>query len=122
MIDYTRANRLTYLWMGWPLIADRDEEIGARYRRERRGFSAQYATAMHAAVSEVSRILRPGGYSAVVIGTSRKFPDGATAVLDMFKDALDVVWGPTRRIPSRRRVSERLGTETSEWLCVYRKP
>jgi len=121
MIDYALANRLTYLWHGWDLEEDRDAEIGARYRRNRRDAVEVYLEAMRTVVGEVSRILRPGGYCAIVIGASRKFPDAVRQVVGIFSASLEPVWGPQGRVPTRRRVSERRGTEPREWLCIFRK-
>jgi hypothetical protein len=122
MIDYAKANRLTYLWMGWPLAEDREKEIGARYRRHRSDAPGEYSFAMRQAVSEIVRVLRPGRYCAIVIGASRKYPEGVDVVLDLFKESLTVVWGPEGRVSTRRRVTERLAREPQEWICVFQKP
>lgn len=121
MIDYALANRLTYLWMGWSLQEDRDGEIGARYRRSRQHVMNEYVESMSIVSHQIVRSLRAGGYCAIVIGSSRKFPEAATEVIGLFKRELKVVWGPKSRIPTRRRVSDRRGSEPVEWLCVFRK-
>lgn len=121
MIDYTRANRLTYLWMNWSLEEDREAEIGARYRRNNLRLYNEYERDMRVAVSEIARVVRHGGYCAVVIGASRKYPTGGQLVLDILEENLTRVWGPVGRTPSRRRVAERRGTETPEWIAVFRK-
>jgi DNA modification methylase len=121
MIDYTMANRLTYLWFGWPLEQDRELEIGARYRRKNSAEPARYLESMELCCSEIGRILKVGGLCAIVIGASRKFPDIAASVIDRFGSSLQLIWGPKARVPERRRVSERKGTEPSEFICVFRK-
>ena len=121
MIDYVKANRLTYMWMGWALERDRSEEIGARYRRGSRTAIEGYLASMAAAVSEIARILKPGGFCAVVLGASRRYPQAAMAALDLFAGVLRPFWGPTPRVPTRRRVSDRRGSSPVEWLCVLRK-
>jgi len=121
MIDYTRANRLTYLWMNWPFDQDRTAEIGARYRRDNVGLLHDYETDMRAVAAQLARVTKPGGYCAIVIGSSRKFPNGSGLVLSLLAERLSMVWGPESRTPSRRRVAERQGTEVPEWLCVFRK-
>jgi hypothetical protein len=121
MIDYASANRLTYLWMGWDLNRERQLEIGARARRERKDEPAQYLEAMGLAVRQCYRALGQGGYCAVVIGSSRKFPGYAEKVLSLFGEGLSVIWGPIPRVPTRRRVSERAGTEPVELICVFQK-
>lgn len=121
MIDYAKANRLTYMWMGWQMEADRNVEIGARYRRHRAHSTDEYRAEMKGAISEVARVLRPGGFCAIVIGTSRKFPEGANIVFDLLNERLTGIWGPERRISTRTRVAERLGREPEEWIGVFQK-
>jgi DNA modification methylase len=121
MIDYTLANRLTYLWFGWPLIEDRELEMGARYRRNRRNAAEEYFTSIRVSCEQIARVLRPGGFCAIVIGASRKFPSATEQVLQIFSQYLQPIWGPIQRNPSRRRVSERLGTEFYESVCVFRR-
>jgi hypothetical protein len=121
MIDYTLANRLTYLWMGWSLTEDRDGEIGARYRRHSAKVVENYLQSMSVASSQIARSLRVGGYCAIVVGASSKFPQAAAKVIQLFGAELNMVWGPKSRIPTRRRVSNRQGTAPSEWLCVFQK-
>jgi hypothetical protein len=121
MIDYVLANRLTYLWFGWPLLKDRDIEIGARCRRNRRTEPQEYLHWISVACDRIYSMLRPGGYCAIVIGASRKHHEMATRVVGVFAESLQLIWGPKRRVPGRRRVSERKGTEPTELICVYRK-
>jgi hypothetical protein len=121
MIDYTTASRLTYLWFGWDLVKDRTLEIGARSRRNSPKAQPQYLTDMDAAVSQIYRVLKPGGACAVVIGASRKYPEMALKVIDVFKNRMAIVWGPKERVPTRRRVSDRKGSAPSEYICVLRK-
>jgi 16S rRNA G966 N2-methylase RsmD len=121
MIDYALAHRLTYLWFGWPLLQDRNVEIGARCRRNRRDEPQDYLAAIRVARDQIYRILRPGGFCAIVVGASRKHTDMAGRVLELFSGSMHSIWGPRKRVPVRRRVSERKGTEASELICVYRK-
>lgn len=121
MIDYTLAHRLTYLWMGWDLVGDRDMEVGARSRRNRKDAEQKYDAFIDATALEVRRILKVGGLCAIVLGNSRKYPRAAESAFSRLSAQLEIVWGPTRRTPTRRRVSERRGTEPAEFLCVLRK-
>lgn len=121
MIDYALANRLTYLWFGWPLTEDRDLEIGARCRRNRLNAEEEYFKSIRTSCEQIHRVLKPGGFCAIVIGASRKFPSATEHSLQIFAEHLQLFWGPVRRIPSRRRVSERKGTDTYESICVFRK-
>jgi hypothetical protein len=119
IIDYALANRMTYLWMGWSIEEDRNSEIGARYRRSKRQASFEYVEAMSLAVKQIATCLRNDAYCAIIIGASRKFPEAAEEVLRLFATQLTTVWGPKKRLPSRRRVSSREGTTPVEWLCVF---
>jgi hypothetical protein len=121
MIDYTRGNRLTYLWHQWPLASDKVTEIGARYRRDRLREFESYLTAIETSVAEFSRVLKTGGYCAIVIGASRKFSEAPDSVIKAVTRYLRPVWGPVTRRPTRRRVSDRLGSDSQEFLSVFRK-
>ena len=121
MIDYALANRLTYLWMGWSLKEDKDMEIGARFRRGRLRAEAEYLESMSVASHQIVRALRRGRYCAIVIGDSRKYRGMAIKVVELFSRGLKVVWGPEARTPTRRRVSDRKGSEPVEWVCVLKK-
>ena len=124
MTDYTLANRLTYLWMGWPLSDDFREEIGSRRNRNRKMAKAEYLDEMHYVWAKLSEKLRPNGLCAIVIGASRKFSDASEALIDLISDiGLELLWGPRTRIRSRQRVgnkSTRLDT-AKEFICVWRK-
>lgn len=121
MIDYALANRLTYLWMGWDVLQDREGEIGARSRRKRKTSQLEYLGAINLAVAEMKRVLKIGGYCAIVIGASRRTPNAVGEALGILDAAFQRVWGPVSRIPRRRRVSERLGTEATEWIVIYKR-
>lgn len=121
MIDYALANRLTYLWFDWAIDEDREIEIGARSRRKRLNAEAEYLHAMSIAAQKLSVLLRKRGYCAIVIGTSRKFPGVTEKVIDQFSEYLTPISPPITRSPSRRRVSDRKGTQFSELVCVFRK-
>ncbi len=121
VIDYVRANRMLYMWMGWHFDEDRAAEIGARYKRQRAKAMDEYINDMNACWKEFCRVLRPGGYCAVVIGESRAFPGVAQHTLDDLGKHLSLVWGPTYRTPSRRRVSDRSARDAIESISVFAK-
>lgn len=121
MIDYATGNRLTYLWFGWPIKADRDLEIGARCRRNGKNEAARYSESIAASAREMGRVLKTGRLCAIVIGASRKFPGMSMNVVESLARRLRVVWGPTGRVPTRRRISDRKGTEPTEYICVFKK-
>jgi hypothetical protein len=103
------------------MSADRNLEIGARCRRDRKNEVAEYSDSIAASAREVVRVLKPGSFCAIVIGASRKFPDMAMNVVKTFAEELRLVWGPTGRVPTRRRISDRMGSEPTEYICVLKK-
>jgi DNA modification methylase len=121
MIDYTLANRLTYEWMQWPLDEDIGKELGARRFRNRASALEDYLAAMKLATDEIYRVLKERGCCALVIGASRAFPSAVESVLKQFSIRFETLWGPTARMPTRRRVAERGGTEQKEFVCVFQK-
>jgi 16S rRNA G966 N2-methylase RsmD len=121
VIDYTRANRLLYAWMGWQFDLERHQEIGARFKRQRVQMVGEYLGEMLACWSEIHRVVRRGGYCAIVIGESRRYPGTVGRTLHDLKEFMPCIWGPISRIPSRRRVSERGAREAVEYLCVFQK-
>jgi DNA methylase len=121
VIDYTRANRLLYLWMNWPFDSDRAAEIGARFKRGRNEGVADYLAQMRACWVELHRVMRRGAHCAIVIGESRRFPGTVEKALADLGELMPALWGPIPRNPSRRRVSERRAREAVEYLEVFRK-
>lgn len=121
MIDYTTANRLLYLWHGWDIARDRAQEIGARSRRNALCEPEKYLGDIETAADQISRVLKPGAPCALVIGASRKYPEVALKAIDVFGRRMELIWGPTGRIPTRRRVSDRKGMPPTEYICVLRK-
>lgn len=122
MIDYALANRLSYLWFGLSMESDRSREIGARFKRRRLASSVEYLEQMDACSREFLRVLRPGGYAAIVLGCSRGREDVLLEALKRFSNYLKPTWGPIQRISSRRRVSPASSSGSSEVVAVLRKP
>jgi hypothetical protein len=121
VIDYARANRLAYLWRNWNLDEERKEETGARYKRGRKSLKESYLDEMRICWKEVARVLKPGGFCAVVIGESRAFPGTVEPTLADMSCLLSPAWGVKERRPSRRRVSDRSASDAVEYLMVWRK-
>jgi hypothetical protein len=121
VIDYTHANRLLYNWMGWSMADERRDEIGARFRRKRKRLVDEYVTDMRRSRDEMYRVLRPGAFIAMVLGESKSFPGTTQRVFADFGELMPQVWGPVRRNPSRRRVSDRAARDPVEFVCVFRK-
>ncbi|WP_293826859.1 DNA methyltransferase [uncultured Brevundimonas sp.] len=122
MIDYVKSARLLYLWLGVPISQDQQSEIGARYKRFRQSSSEQYIREMMDCWAEMARVLKSGGFAAIVIGESRSHNGIALNSLSHLAQYLEPAWGPVQRKPSRRRVSDREGRESMEMIAVFRKP
>lgn len=122
MIDYARSHRLTSMWKGWEVDAERKAEIGARFKRFRKDLTEQYLNDMQRCMSEIARVLKPRSYCAMVIGESRKFQGTVDELIRLIQPLLPVVWGPISRVQSRRRVPDREGNEGVEQICVFQKP
>lgn len=121
MIDYAKSHRLTYMWKGWDISSDRGDEIGARFKRSRQSILAEYLDDMSRCLNEMSRVMRPGAYCALIIGESRAFGGTVESVLTKTNPNFKLIWGPKSRTPSRRRVSDRLGREALEQICVFQR-
>jgi hypothetical protein len=121
MIDYARASRLTYLWYGWPIDQAERQEIGARFRRTRSDAYDVYVAEIETAAKAIGDSVRIGGYCAVLIGASRRFPAAREAAIRAFSSVMELVWAPTGRRSTRRRVAERSGRGIEEILCVYQQ-
>ena len=121
VIDYARASRLLYMWRNWDLDLERGQETGARYKRGRKSLQSDYLAEMRGCWQEISRVLKPGGYCAIVIGESRRYPNTVKITLDDMSSLMTPVWGPREREPSRRRVSDRSASDAVEYLMVWRK-
>lgn len=73
VIDFSKAQRLSYLLFGWDIEVDRRIEIGARWKRFRRSQEGEYRSDIQRAFANIDAILKPGGLMGLVFdGVSRK--------------------------------------------------
>lgn len=121
MIDYTLANRLVYYWNNWSYKEELASEIGARRFRNRTTALIDYLSQMESCFREMHRLLKPGGYCALVIGASRKHDDAVGLAINQLKNHFSVIWGPKKRESSRRRVADRLGRASGESIIILQK-
>jgi hypothetical protein len=121
MIDYALAHRLLYLWMNWDMSEDKSAEIGARFKRKRRGLLNEYLSDMEICWQEMVRVLKPGHACAIILGESRKYPGAAEQAFELFETMAPRMWGPVGRTPIRRRLSDRQATEPVEFVAIFVK-
>jgi DNA modification methylase len=69
-VDYIKSQRLSLLWFDHPQDELRKHEIGARFKRDRKGFIDEYLRDMKTAFIQIRRILKTDGYCCVIIGES----------------------------------------------------
>jgi hypothetical protein len=129
VIDFVKAQRLSYDLFGWDFEGDRATEIGARWKRFRKGQSEEYHRAMLVAFRNIDKVLRRGGLVGLVIDeTDRRrsvLPDAAKLdIARLLKENLgydSVLDNVTRRF-SGQRLLDRRGSRNSECIVVLRKP
>lgn len=100
---------------------ERADEIGARYRRNRKNAVEEYLSDMRLCRDQIHRVLKKGSYCAIVVGESKKFPNTASLLIEDFSQSMPIVWGPKSRYLSRRRVSDRVAGDPVEFVCVFQK-
>lgn len=108
MADYALGQRLSYEWLAPPLLqTDFAREIGPRRQRLKKGHAAeiigQYINALSSFASLAGRLVRSGGFVAVVLGepVAAQFRDAAvTAALDRALEAhgFTPLWSTERPI------------------------
>lgn len=121
MIDYVLAHRLLYLWMNWDLSEDKNNEIGARFKRKRYNLVNEYLSDLEVCWQEMFRVLKPGRPCAVILGESRKYPGVAKQAFELLEGMAPRIWGPAERTPTRRRLSDRQVTEPVEYVAIFLK-
>jgi len=70
--DYVKSQRLTLEWLGIDVEPLRLRETGARSKRRRKAAAADYVCELTTVFREIRRVLRPGGFFALVFGESDK--------------------------------------------------
>ncbi|HKI62018.1 MAG TPA: DNA methyltransferase [Mariprofundaceae bacterium] len=124
--DYTKGFRLAHLWFG----DDEDEikqstmqEIGARWKRKKKGSHAQYLDDMTRSLCAMNAVLKPGGHMALVIGESRKYLDTVISELEEYLvdvAGLKVVLSKVREI-SNKSFKHPSGGVDMEKIIVLKK-
>lgn len=71
VVDYVKAQRLSFEWFGLDIESLRRKEIGARSKRHRITAQSDYVKEISAVLREVKRVLKPHRFAAFVIGESK---------------------------------------------------
>jgi DNA modification methylase len=125
--DYHLYHRFRLLWLGFDPVALGRIEIGShlKHQREKTGFE-NYFHDLRAAVSTMSRVLRPGRYAALILGDSiyegaRHSPAGllADAADELGFDACNVFERPVHE--TKRSFAHAGRRATSEHILIMRK-
>ncbi|WP_281892613.1 DNA methyltransferase [Phytohabitans aurantiacus] len=66
--DYLRSQRLTAMWFGWDIADYETDELGARFKRRRRGAAAEYLDPLERLFSQVARVVKDDGWGAIILG------------------------------------------------------
>ncbi|MDH4201506.1 MAG: site-specific DNA-methyltransferase [Phycisphaerae bacterium] len=128
VIDYTKAHRLSYYLFGWNLNADKEIEIGARWKRTRKTQLDQYVEDILGSFENINRVLKKGGLIGMVIdATKRKrnvlsessYVDIARLLVEHFK--YENLSGYIKRKYSDQRIVDSLGRQNSEHIVILKK-
>jgi len=71
VVDYVKAQRLSMEWFGQDIEVLRRREIGARSKRHRLDALEEYLAELQDCFTALHRVVRSGGYVAIVFGESR---------------------------------------------------
>jgi SAM-dependent methyltransferase len=71
-VDFNRYYRLSYYWFGWEIDSHRDIEIGARSKRGKKDAINVYFSDMEKSISELYKVLAPGGYCCFTLGDTKR--------------------------------------------------
>ena len=117
--DYSKAQRLSYLWFDFPLEESRLIETGARSKRHRRTALSQYLQEIKESFTEIARVLRPGAYCAIVLGESPTRDAHLTEFETIVEDCgIHIVERISRRLPNQRGL---IATLQNERLVLCRR-
>jgi hypothetical protein len=108
MNDYVRSQYLTWLIFPWGTFnSDVMLEIGARRDRRSSVKLNRYLDSLGACFKATGQVLRPGGYVAIVVGTSHASAASARPEIDDLAAALKMadlrpIWSGVRRVVYRK--------------------
>jgi DNA modification methylase len=123
VIDYSRALRLSFYWLGYDLVRSEELEIGARCKRFRACAVDGYSSDLRQSFAELARVLRAGAPACIVVGD----PTRRKARHELVERVRAILEDSGLRIESddlRRRISsQRIGARSveTETLLIARR-
>jgi DNA modification methylase len=122
--DYTTSQRLSLDWFGLDISQMKASEIGARWKRFRRGCVGDYLEGMNLCLSHLSIALKPGQFLCIVVDRSED--RRGINVVDFIKASLldnrrFILFEEVGRSLSRQRLRQKDGTSGQELILVFRK-
>lgn len=119
VVDYIKAQRLSFEWFGREIEPYRRGEIGARSKRHRLSALSQYLNELSETISEIHRVLKAGHIAAFVIGESGRRQGALKEFLTILQsEGFTIEMSITRNIGLLRRQPASLA---SEELLVCKK-
>lgn len=119
VVDYIKAQRLTFEWFGLSIEPLRSIETGARSKRHRHTAFGQYIEELGTVVKELHRVLKRGRILALVVGESAKREPVRDRLMDLLREyGFESDLTVERQIGLRRRQPASL---VSELLIVATK-
>jgi len=116
--DYAKAQRLSYLWFGFPLEAARLSEAGARSKRRRLTARAEFLQDMEDSFIQIARVLRPGAFCVLVIGESPARDTHLQELEEVVESCgLHIEERIDRRFPTQRGIVATLKSERLVVCC-----
>jgi DNA modification methylase len=120
MTDYVKSQRLSNLWFANDTDEIKKEEIGARYKRDRRHSLDEYLEMMEASFTAILRVLKRGHFCCVVLGESPRHKPYIGQFKAICEDMGLEIWDSiSRKVSSNRRLIPSIHRE--EILIMRRK-
>lgn len=129
VIDYTRAQRLSFEFFGWNRDEGEEVEIGARWKRFRKRQIDEYVQDLARAFANINAVLRHGGLVGLVIDAVRRTrrdlpkppPVDIPEILKRTFGYVNVGDTQVRKLSSQRLL-DRKGSRNQEFIVVLQKP
>jgi SAM-dependent methyltransferase len=117
--DYVKSQRLSMEWFNLKIEPIRKAEIGARSKRHRKTAELDFLDDLKSVFSECHRVLKPGGYTTIVFGSSPKRNNTIPEFLENLKKiGFNLETNIERTISSMRRQTPSLSSES---VIILRK-